>query len=284
MEDTADRQTRLPHSAAGRRLQPVLQSRTRPLMASLADSGLESLLRAARKRGRRAWYAPAASMLVIAFACQSPPQRSQACLDEQRAISELVRRGAADEARPRIRAYAEQCRGDSTYDIDRWERSLERQRRHQEQVEQRRAPARQDATQRALSEFLRWSASLREAHDKSLGETACEPPTSDAFGLCASRIQSGDSVHWLHHWRLDPSIFKFETRLNGPLHCTHLGQHRQVARWTAAGVARELCEPLEHGLHGTQVLIENHSDHSVVHVFSKSYPGKDAAFRERLQR
>lgn len=266
-------------------MQAGVRSRTRPIMASPAWPGPKLLAHPSCKRSTRpALLACVVALVLAPPACKSPPRRSQSCLEERRAITELVQRGAAEEVTPRIEAYAAQCQSDSTYDIDRWQRSLERQRRHHQQLEQQRAPAQGDTTHRALTEFLAWAASLREAHDKHLGETVCEPPTSDAFGLCTSRVQAADSVRWLRHWKLDPSVFKFETSLTGPLHCQHLGPHRQVARWTAEIVTRELCEPLEHGLKGTQVLFENYAERSVVHVFSKSYPSKDAAFRQRLQR
>ncbi len=214
------------------------------------------------------------------FGCDSERKESDECLESRLNAKNAVLGGDVEQGATQLARAKELCGSPSAYDIDRLERLVERARRREQLAKK----AQEDAAS-PLADFVAWAEKLREADDKSIGQTECVPRGKPEFGLCTSHVQrEGAPTYNLDYFREDHQAFRFRTTMDKRLSCLDLGQHRDLSSWTDAGKEYERCDLTSHGLLGLRVLIERDSGSSRVSVFSADYPKRDPELASKLKR
>jgi hypothetical protein len=226
--------------------------------------------------------AQVAATVALCLSCHSEKRENDACLDARRRTHEAMSTRDVPAASSALATARTECTQASEYDIDRLQRAIEREQRHQSEITQLAQQA--NAKTNPLTEFMSWVRSHRESGARTPGQTSCEPRQSPRFGLCVTRFQREDaSAFELHYWQAAPNdAYRFAWEFAGALSCDDAGPHRPLRKWNNDGVEHELCELSQHGLIGLRALVVHQPGASRIEIYAPGYLSKDPEFAQRL--
>ncbi len=220
--------------------------------------------------------------VVLCLSCNSEKKESNACLDARRSSHEALAAGNVEAASSALELARTECTQASDYDIDRLQRAVEREQRHQSRASELARQA--NAKTNPLTTFMDWVSSHRESGSRIGGQTECEPRESPRFGLCTTRVAQPQAAPFeLHYWQTDPNdAYRFAWRIAASVTCDDTGGNRLLRKWTKDGAQYDLCELTDHGFLGLRALVVRREGETQVDIYSPRYPQKDPTFAAEL--
>lgn len=251
-------------------------------MPNLIPNGRSMVFRTRVNSHRLVWLFSSFSWFA-ALACTSERKESDACLTARETARALSVRGDIEGARQQLERARTECSPASSYDLERLERTFEREERHRAQRAELAQPATSTTT---LAHFMTWVRTQRESTQRERGEHECAPRESPAYGSCTSRIPRPEGAAFeVRYWTTAPDkAARFSWQTHESIRCEDFGAHRKLGSWTRDGAEFELCELLDQGVLGFKVLVTRSSEPTRIDVFTNQYLARDTEFAKRAKR